>query len=145
VSKAPHLFERVAAPTGGRNVAWQPSRQRGQSNDGAVSVAALTCPRAAAQTGVHVRPLLRKPVVAGHRGGIASAVCAMAQPWTTVEWTVWPARPNDPTAFSRGRSSAEPTACRSGIAQTTSPVRKAHERDTHSHRSTEAWGLPDCP
>ena len=26
----------------------------------------------------------------GHRGGIASAVCAMAQPWTTVAWALGP-------------------------------------------------------
>ena len=34
----------------------------------------------------------------GRRGGSASAVYAMAQPWTTVEWAVRPARPNDPAA-----------------------------------------------
>src|SRR5215831_17747553 len=49
--KAQRLLERVAAPTGGRNVAGQPSRARGQSSGGAVSAAARTSPRAAAQTG----------------------------------------------------------------------------------------------
>jgi hypothetical protein len=93
---------------GGRNIAWQPSRKRGQSSDGAVSAAALTSPRAAAQTGVHVRSLVRKPVVAGRRGGSASAPCAGALPWTTVEWTGWPARPNDSTILGRGRSSSMP-------------------------------------
>jgi hypothetical protein len=63
VKQGPPLFERVAAPTGGRNVAWQPSRVRGQSSGAAVSAAARTGPRAAAQTGIHVRPLVRKPVV----------------------------------------------------------------------------------
>jgi hypothetical protein len=60
--------------------------------------AARTGSRAAAQTGAQFRPLVRKPVVAGHRGGIASAVCAMAQPWTTVAWAVRPAPPHDPAA-----------------------------------------------
>jgi len=78
----------------------------------------------------------------GRRGGIASAVCAMAQPWTTVAWAVWPARPNDPTACSRGRSNAEPTARRSGMTATIPPVSKARERVAHGHRSTEARGMP---
>ena len=68
----------------------------------------------------------------GHRGGSASAVCAMAQPWTTVEWAVWPARPHDPTVLSRGRSSAEPTARRSGMAATTPLARKPRERVAHA-------------
>jgi hypothetical protein len=51
-------------PTGGRNVAWQPSRAWGQSSGGAVLTAALTSPRAAGQTGVHCRPLVREPGVA---------------------------------------------------------------------------------
>ena len=34
----------------------------------------------------------------------------------------------DPTAHGRGRSNAEPTACRSGMVETTPPVRKARER-----------------
>ncbi len=50
--KARRLFTRVAEPTGGRNVAWQPSSARGQSSGDAASAAALTGPRAAAQTGV---------------------------------------------------------------------------------------------
>src|SRR5574341_2469209 len=37
----------------------------------------------------------------GRRGGLASAVCTMAEPWTTVEWAL-PARPNDPAAGCRG-------------------------------------------
>ena len=49
---------------GGPDVAWQPSRARGQSSGDAVSAAALTGPRAAAQTGTQFRPLVRKPVVA---------------------------------------------------------------------------------
>ena len=52
--KAQRPFERVAAPTGGRNAAWQPSRARGLSSRGAVSAAAQTGPRAAAQTGCAV-------------------------------------------------------------------------------------------
>src|SRR5712691_12588458 len=56
----------------------------------------------------------------------------MAEPWTTVEWAPWPARPNDPAALCRGRSSAELTACRAGMAQTTA----------HDHTSTEARGMP---
>src|SRR6266851_577453 len=50
--KAQRPFERVAEPTGGRNGAWQPSSARGQSSGDAVSAAALTGPRAAAQTGI---------------------------------------------------------------------------------------------
>ena len=50
--KAQRLFERVAAPMGGRNVAWQPSGSRGQSSAAAVSAAALTGPRVAALPGV---------------------------------------------------------------------------------------------
>jgi hypothetical protein len=49
---AQRLFKRVAEPMGGQNIAWQPSNPRGQSSGGAVSAAALTGPRAAAQTGV---------------------------------------------------------------------------------------------
>jgi hypothetical protein len=49
---------------GGRNAAWQPSRARGQSSGAGVSAAALTGPRAAAQTGVPLRPTEREPVVA---------------------------------------------------------------------------------
>jgi hypothetical protein len=49
---------------GGRNAAWQPSRARGQCNGAAVSAAALTGPRAAAQTGVPRRWSVPKPVVA---------------------------------------------------------------------------------
>ncbi|MGE3542272.1 MAG: molybdopterin-dependent oxidoreductase, partial [Candidatus Tectimicrobiota bacterium] len=43
---------RGAEPPGGRNAAWQPSGPRGQSGGDAVSAAALTSPRAAAQTGI---------------------------------------------------------------------------------------------
>jgi len=42
----------VASTTGGRNVAWQPSSQRGQPGGDGVSAAALTGPLAAALTGV---------------------------------------------------------------------------------------------
>ena len=49
---------------GGPDVAWQPSRARGQCSGDAVSAAARTGPRAAAQTGTQFRPLVRKPVVA---------------------------------------------------------------------------------
>jgi hypothetical protein len=58
--KAQRPFERVAAPTGGRNDAWQPSGARGQSSGDAASAAALTGPRAAAQTGTPFRPLVRE-------------------------------------------------------------------------------------
>src|SRR5216683_3796249 len=61
--KAQRPFERVAEPTGGRDGAWQPSRARGQSSGGAVSAAALTGPRAAAQTGIPMRPLVREPLL----------------------------------------------------------------------------------
>src|SRR6267378_2120795 len=61
--KAQRPFERVAEPTGGRNIAWQPSNPRGQSSGDAASAAALTGPRAAAQTGVPLRPSEREPVV----------------------------------------------------------------------------------
>jgi len=53
-----------------------------------------------------------------------------------------PARPNDPADLSRGRSSAEPTARRSGMTATTPPMCKARKRVAHSHRSTEARGMP---
>jgi hypothetical protein len=78
----------------------------------------------------------------GHRGGIASAVCAMAQPWTTVERAVRPAPPNDSTTCSRGRSGAEPTARKSGMAATTPPMGKAQKRVAHGSRSTEVRGMP---
>src|SRR5437763_6486324 len=51
-----------------------------------------------------------------------------------------PARPNDPAALSRGRSSAEPTARRSGMAATTPPMGRARKRVAHGHRSTEVRG-----
>jgi hypothetical protein len=63
-SRAQPLFERVAEPTGGRNAAWQPSHARRQPSGAAASAAALTGPRAAAQTGAQFRPLVRKPAVA---------------------------------------------------------------------------------
>jgi len=50
--KAQRLVERVAEPMGGRNIAWQPSSQRGQSSSGLIAAAALTGPRAAALTRV---------------------------------------------------------------------------------------------
>jgi hypothetical protein len=78
----------------------------------------------------------------GRRGGSASAACAVAEPWTTVEWAVWPARPNDPAALGRGRSSAEPTAHWSGMAERISPGSKACERVAPGHRTTEARGMP---
>ena len=62
--KAQHPVERVAEPTGGQNVAWQPSGSRGQSSGAAVSAAARTGPRVAAQAGVPRRPLVRELVVA---------------------------------------------------------------------------------
>ena len=48
---------------GGQNVAWQPSRQLGQSSGDAASATARTGPRAAAQTGVPLRPSEREPGV----------------------------------------------------------------------------------
>ena len=53
-----------------------------------------------------------------------------------------PARPNDSTTLGRGRSSAEPTARRSGMAATSPPMGKAGKRVAHGHRSTEARGMP---
>jgi hypothetical protein len=58
--KAQCPFECVAESTGGRNVAWQPSGSRLQSSGDAVSAAALTGPRATAQTGVPLQPLVRE-------------------------------------------------------------------------------------
>ena len=49
---AQRLVERVAELMGGRNIAWQPSSQRGQSSSGLIAAAALTGPRAAALTRV---------------------------------------------------------------------------------------------
>src|SRR5207302_403392 len=57
-------FERVAEPTGGQNVAWQPSDPRGQSSGDGASAAALTSPRAAALTGTPRRTLVHEPGVA---------------------------------------------------------------------------------
>jgi hypothetical protein len=112
--KAQRLFERVAEPTGGRNVAWQPSRLRGQSSGAGVSAAALTGPRAAALTGTQFRPLVREPGVAWtprrpRLGGVPHGA-AVDDGGVGPR----PARPNDPAALCRGRSSAEPTARRSG-------------------------------
>ena len=71
---------------GAGTVAWQPSGPRGQSSGDAVSAAALTGPRAAAQTGTQFRPLVRELVIAWtprrHRlggvshGGAVQAVAA---------------------------------------------------------------------
>src|SRR5712691_4089810 len=55
---------RCRADGGPGVVAWQPSRSRGQSSGDVVSAAALTGPRAAAQTGTPFRPRMREPVVA---------------------------------------------------------------------------------
>ena len=66
----------------------------------------------------------------------------MAQPWTAVEWAVRPARPDDPAALGRGRSSAEPTARWSGMAERISPGSKACERVAPGHRAPEARGMP---
>jgi hypothetical protein len=82
--------EGVAEPMGGRNIVWQPRARRGQSSGGAVSAAARTGPRVAAQTGGPRRPLVREPRVAGRRGGLALAACLMAQPWTMVAWARGP-------------------------------------------------------
>jgi hypothetical protein len=127
---------------GDRNAAWQPGRPRGQSSGDGVS--ARCTDRSVNRcvdrpTDPSVRACVAWP---GRRGGSASAACAMAQPWTTVAWAVWPAPPNDPTTLGRGRSNAEPTACRSGVAATLPAVRKAHERVAHSHRATEVRGMP---
>src|SRR5437764_6421549 len=96
--KSQRLFARVAEPTGGKNVAWQPSGLRGQSSGDAVSAAALTGPRAAAQTGTQFRPLVRKPVVAWTpRRQRLGGVCDGA---AVDDGGVGPrpARPNDPAA-----------------------------------------------
>ena len=71
-------------------MAWQPSRPRGQSSGDAVSAAALTGPRAAAQTGVPLRPLVREPVVAWTPRRQRLGGVLMAQPWTTVAWALGP-------------------------------------------------------
>src|SRR5712691_5670678 len=96
--KAQPLFERVAEPMGGRNAAWQPSRLRGQSSGAGVSAAALTGPRAAAQTGTQFRPLVRKPVVAWtprrQRLGGVSHGAAVDDGGVGLR----PARPHDPAA-----------------------------------------------
>jgi hypothetical protein len=75
--KAQRLFERVAEPTGGQNVAWQPSDLRGQSSGDALSAAALTDPRAAAQTGLPLRLLVREPC--WHDGAYRRQVGALAE------------------------------------------------------------------
>jgi hypothetical protein len=63
-TKAQRPLERFCPHQGGRNIAWQPSGARGQSSGDAVSAAALTGPRAAAQTGAHFRPIGRELWVA---------------------------------------------------------------------------------
>jgi hypothetical protein len=127
---------------GGRNIAWQPSRRRGQSDGDGVAAAARTGPRAAAQTGVHFRPLVREPVVhwtqRRHRlGGVCDGAAVDDGGVGRMAHS-----PNNPTALSRGCSSAEPTARRSGMAQTTPPVRKARKRGAHGDSSTETRGMP---
>ena len=79
--KAQRLFERVAAPTGGQNVAWQPSASAGavQRGDG-VSAAALTGPPAAAQTGVPFRPARARAIAVGHRAPPAAGSPTRAAP-----------------------------------------------------------------
>ncbi len=127
---------------GGRNAAWQPSRARGQSSGAGVSAAALTGPRAAALTGVPFRPLVREPGVAWTpRRQRLGGVCDGA---AVDDGGVGPrpARPNDPAALCRGCSGAEPTACRSGMAQMTPRMCKARNGVAHGHRSTEARGMP---
>jgi hypothetical protein len=96
--KAQRLFERVAAPMGGRNVAWQPSVRRGQSSGDAVSAAARTGPRAAALTGTPRRTLVREPGVAWtprrqRLGGVSYGVAV-----DNVGVGPRPARPHDPAA-----------------------------------------------
>jgi hypothetical protein len=127
---------------GGRNAAWQPSRLRGQSSGAGVSAAALTGPRAAAQTGVPLRPSEREPVVVWkprrHSLGGVPHGAAVDDGGVGPR----PARPNDPAALCRGCSGAEPTACRSGMAQMTPRMCKARNGVAHGHRSTEARGMP---
>ena len=137
--KAQRPFERVAAPTGGRNDAWQPSGARGQSSGDAASAAALTGPRAAAQTGTQSRPLVREPGVGGtprrhrlggvHHGGAVDDGGVGPRP----------ARPIDPAASApcrlvrslrRGQVSLENRSCASHCAtalrqQPTAPARAA--------------------
>jgi len=100
--KAQRPFERVAEPTGGRNGAWQPSGARGQSSGDAASAAALTGPRAAAQTGTPFRPLVRELCVAWtprrHRlggvyhgvavndGGVGLVARSTARPCRSLPW-----------------------------------------------------------
>jgi hypothetical protein len=60
------LWSAFAPPTGGQHIAWQPSGVRGPSSGDGVSAAALTGPRAAAQTDVPLRPFVREPRHAGY-------------------------------------------------------------------------------
>ena len=86
---------RCRADGGQEAVAWQPSRSRGQSGGDAVSAAALTGPRAAAQTGLPLRPLVREPVVAWtprrpRLGGVPHGAAV-----DDGGVGPWPARPSD--------------------------------------------------
>ena len=65
--RAPRLFERVAAPLGGRNVAWQPSARRGRCSR-AVSVCAWL-------PGSVRRPLRRQ-------ASLSACSCASLWGWT---------------------------------------------------------------
>ncbi len=124
---------------GGRNAAWQPSRARGQSSGVGVSAAALTGPRAAAQTGVPMRPLVRELCVSWqprrhrlggvHHGGAVDDGGVGPRP----------ARPIDPAASApcrlvrslrRGQVSLGNRSCASHCAtalrqQPTAPARAA--------------------
>jgi hypothetical protein len=125
------------------------SRLAAQRKAGAVqprsvllSVAALTGPPTAAQTGIPMRPLVCEPGVAWTpRRPRLGGVCDGA---AVDDGGVGPrpARPNDPAALCRGCSGAEPTACRSGMAQMTPRMCKARNGVAHGHRSTEARGMP---
>jgi len=85
---------------GGPDVAWLPSGARGQSSGDAASAAALTGPRAAAQTGIPFRPFVRESVVGWtprrHRLGGVSPGGAVDD--GGVGPRPRPARPHDPAA-----------------------------------------------
>src|SRR5882672_4221144 len=112
---------------GGRNAAWQPSHAREQSSGAGVSAAALTGPRAAAQTGTQFRPLVRKPVVAWtprrqRLGGVYDGA-AVDDGGVGPR----PVRPNDPAASAPYRLARLPAA-RPGVPGTPlgrEPLRRA--------------------
>ena len=114
---------------------------RGRSSGNEVSAAALIGPRVAAR---HTATTERARACAG-------LDAAEASPRRCVRWRsrgrrwsgpLWHAPSSDPAALCRGCSGAEPTACRSEMAQMTPRMCKARNGVAHGHRSTEARGMP---